>query len=168
MRARAPWPPKTRQLCPRGPYRGFLIPQHHVRGNTLPDGFGTSSEPILGADIASKSRPQGAPEALPDGYYPEMQKNQVLASVLLVLSTRPRCNLTVKTQVFLKILALSCFSFLHIILSHGDCKKTFKTTPSEGPKPFQKALRIHLRLGTTSVTGLERFWTPKWAPQVGL
>ena len=168
MCARAPRAPKSGEPCPRGPYRGFLIPQHHVKGNTLPDGFGTSSEPILGAEIASKSRPQGAPEALPDGYYPEMEKNKVLASVLLVLSTRPRCNLTVKTQVFLKILAVSCFSLLHIILSHGDFKEPFKMCPHEAPNPFQEAFRIELRLGNTSVTVLERFQTLKWSPQVGL
>ena len=167
MRAR-PGRQKVRNPALGVPTEGFWIPQHHVKGNTLPYSFGLSSEPFLGADIASKSRPQGAPVALPDGCYPEMEKNKVLASVLLVLSTRPRCNLTVKTQVFLKIIALSCFSLLHIILSHGDFKKAFKISPSEAPKPFQKALRIQLRLGSTSVTGLERFWTPKWAPQVGL
>ena len=120
------------------PTEGVWISQHHVKRDTLPDGFGTSSESILGTEMASKSRPHGPTEALPGGYYPEMEKNKVLASRLLVLSPRPRCNLTVKTHVLLKILALSCFSLLHIILSHGDCNKNLQNLSLRGPKTIPK------------------------------
>ena len=73
-----------------------------------------ASGPILGTEMASKSRPQGAPEALPDGYYSEMEKHKVLASVLLILSTRPRYTLTVKKNSFFKAShSLSLLEFAH-------------------------------------------------------
>ena len=80
-------------------------------------------------------------------------------------STTSIFNLTVKTQVFLKILTLPFFWRKHIIPSTGDFKKAFKIRFGDVPKPLQKALRIQLRLGSASVTGLERFWTPKLPPQ---
>ena len=73
-----------------------------------------------------------------DEHYLEREKNKVLASVLLVLATRPGCNLTVKTRAFLKILALSCFSLLHIILSHGDCNKNLQNLSLRGSKTIPK------------------------------
>ena len=46
-----------------------------VQVPSVPHGFWTSLGSILGPQILLKSRPQGAPEALPDGYYSEMEKN---------------------------------------------------------------------------------------------
>ena len=91
----------------------------------------------------------------------------VFASFLLALSTLRKCNLTVKTQVFSKIFTSSVLSLLFIILSRGDFKKCFKISLQRVPKPFQNALRYHMRLGNPSGTGLERFWPPKWLPKRG-
>ena len=106
--------------------------------DAISDDLEISLGPNLGAKIASKTKPRGPPQALPDGYYFEMEKNYFLASFALVLSTRPGCNLTVKTEVFLKILTLSRFSLLHIILSHGDFKKHSKTVLEEPRKPSKR------------------------------
>ena len=83
-------------------------------------------------------------------------------------STTSIFNLTGKTQVFLKILTLPFFWRKHSIPSIGGSKKAFKICFRDVPKPFQKALRIQLRVGSASVTGLERFWTPKSPLKQGL
>ena len=59
---------------------------------------------ILVAQMAPKSRSEGGPDTLSHGYQSQIKKNKVLAGfMLLALSTLRRCNLTVKTHVFLKI-----------------------------------------------------------------
>ena len=80
----------------------------------------------------------------------------------------PIFNLTVKTQVFLKILTLPFFWRKHIIPSIGDLKKAFKLRLKGIPKTSQMALPIQLRVGSASVTGLERFWAPKSPLKQGL
>ena len=54
-----------------------------IIADTIPDGFGTSAGSILGPEMASKMKLQGAPEALPDGYCSKMEKDKVLASFIL-------------------------------------------------------------------------------------
>ena len=74
---------------------------------------------------------------LPDGYCSEMKKDEALASFALALSTRSRCNLTVKTQVFLKMLPLPLFSRLLIDLLSRNLKnhsKSMSETPQNPSK----------------------------------
>ena len=68
----------------------------------------------------------GAPEALPDEYCSETKEDEVLASSALALSIRPRCNLTAKTQVFLKIITFTLFPRSLIYLLSRNLKKAFK------------------------------------------
>ena len=86
---------------------------------------------------------------------------------LLESSTTLIFNRTVKTLVHLESFTLPFFPRLHIMPSLGDFKQGFKIRLRDAPKPFQKALRNQLRLASASVTGLERFWTPKWFPKTG-
>ena len=107
----------------------------NVQVTSVQHGFGTSSGPTLGPHFAThlgthfgtpKCLHIGAPEALPDGYCSEMKEDEVLASSALALSIRPRCNLTAKTQVFLKILTFTLFPRSLIYLLSRNLKKAFK------------------------------------------
>ena len=40
-------------------------------------------------------------------------------------------------------------------------KKHVKIGVQDVPKPFQNALRYQLRVGSASITALERFWAPE-------
>ena len=67
----------------------------------------------------------------------QIEKKKDPASFLLTLSTWRRCNLTVKTQVFLKILTSSLLSFLLVILAHEAFKnyqKLVSKTSQNHPK----------------------------------
>ena len=97
-----------------------------VQDTSVPHDSGTPSGSLLAPQIIFKTKPPAVPEALPDGYYSEMKKDEVLASFALALSIRPRCNLTAKTQVFLKLLILPSFSRLLIELLSRSLKNPFQ------------------------------------------
>ena len=67
--------------------------------------------------------------------------------------------------MFLKILTFSLLSFGLIILSRGVLKEGFKIGVQDVARRFQTSLPSHFRLGSASVTGVERFWTPKGRPK---
>ena len=73
--------------------------------------------------------------------------------------------LAVKIHMFLKILTFSLLSLGLIILSRGVSKEGFKIGVQDVARRFQSTLPSHFRLGSTSVTDLERFWTPKGRPK---
>ena len=52
-------------------------------------------------------------------------------------------------------------------LSSRRLKKQLKIGVQDVPKPFQNALRYQLRLGSASITALERFLAPKYPPKGG-
>ena len=136
--------------------------------DAFPDGLCIYFGAILAAQMAPKSRPRGGPDTLSNVYQSQIEKKKVLASFVLALSTLRRCNLPVKTQVFLKIFTSSLLSLLLIILAHEGLKKQLKIGVQDVPKPFQNALRSQVRVSSVSGTGLEGFWTPKWLPKRGL
>ena len=111
----------------------------------------------LGSILAAQMGPKEDQDTPSDVYQSQSKKNKTLASFVFTLSTLRRCNLTVKTQVFLNIFTLSLLSVLLIILTRGDFKKTFKIGFQRVPKPFQNALRYHMRLGNAPEISLERF-----------
>ena len=137
------------------------------KSNAHPDGLGIALGSILASQMGPKSRPGGGPDTLSDVHQSQIEKKKALASFVLALSTLRRCNLTVKTLVFLKIFTSSLLSLLLIILAHEDLKKHSKIGVQDGPKPFQNALRYQVRVGSASGTGLEGFWIPKWPPKTG-
>ena len=120
---------------------------------------------VFRAQRASKSRSRADQERLRDGFRDPSSKLLLFPLTFREPSTTPIFNLTAKTHVFLKIPTLPFSSRKHIIPSVGDFKKACKIRVRDAPKPFQEALRIQLRLGSASSTGLERFWTPKWRRQ---
>ena len=73
-----------------------------------------------------KSRPGGIQNTLYAVCEFPIKKIMVLASFVYALSKMPRCNIIVKTLVFLKILSLSLLPLLLVILSRGDFKQLFK------------------------------------------
>ena len=79
-----------------------------------------------GLRLGAKSRPRGWPDRLLEEYQSQNEKNMVPEGFELALSTLRRCNLTVKTQVFLNIFTLSLLSVLPIMLSRGGSNKSFK------------------------------------------
>ena len=81
---------------------------------------------ILAAQRAPKSRPRGGPDTLSDVHQSQIEKKKAPARFAHTLSTWRRCNLTVKTQVFLKILTSSLLSFLLVILAHEAFKNNQK------------------------------------------
>ena len=135
--------------------------------NAFPDRFHSGSGSILAAQMGPKTKPEAGQDPLSDVYQSQNEKKKVSASFVPALSTLRRCNLIVKTLVFLNVFISSLlFRFLSILV-RGDFKKGF-TIDFYKPKPFQNAVRSYLRLGNASGTGLERFWTPKWSPKRSL
>ena len=118
--------------------------------DAFPDGLWIDSGSILAAQMAPKSRPGGVPDTLFDAHQSQIEKKRIHASFALALSTLRRCNLTVKNQVFLKILTLSLSAFLLHILCHKDFKISLKIGLESDPKSFQNGVRNHMRLGNVS------------------
>ena len=66
---------KSGEPCPR---QAQALPTHRLSPiipDATSDGLQISLGPNLGAEMASKTKPQGGPEAPGDGYYFEMEEN---------------------------------------------------------------------------------------------
>ena len=96
------------ELMAHGLSQGWFGPQNRCpKSIAFPDGLHIGFGSVLAAQMGPKSRPRGCPDALSDLYQCQIKKTEVLASFLLALSILRRCNLTVKTPVFLKIVISS-------------------------------------------------------------
>ena len=151
--------------APRAPFHGpwWPSPSHRPEFVVLKHMYCTvqftwSSKRIstvLRAQKASKSRSHGRPKTLRHGFFAPNSKFMLFPLCLCESSATPIFNLTAKTQVFLKILTLPFSWRKHIMPSIGDFKRACKIRLGDVPKPFQKTLRIQLRLGSASMTGLD-------------
>ena len=135
--------------------------------DSLETRFQTSLGKILAAQMAPKSKSEGGPDMRSDVHQSQIEKKKALACFVHTLSTWRSCNLTVKTQLILKIFTSSFLSHLFAILAHEGLEHHFKLGVQDIPKPFQNTLRSYIRLGNASGTASERFWTPKWLPKRG-
>ena len=118
-----------------------------LKFDAFPDGFLIALGSILAAQMTPKSRPRGGPDTLSHAYQWKIQKKRVHASFLLALSTLRSCNLTVKTEVFLKILTSSLLSLLLIILAHEGLKNSQKLVSKTSQNQSKTLFDISCVLG---------------------
>ena len=107
-----------------------------------------------GLRLGAKSRPRGWPDRLLEEYQFQNEKNMVPEGFELELSTLRRCNLTMKTHVFLNIFTLSLLSVLPVILSRGGSKNASKS--------ISKGFQNHSTTIFDGICVLETLLEPVW------
>ena len=124
----------------------------------MEDRFRIDLGSILAAQRAPKSRPGGSPDAPSDVHQSQMEQKRVLASFFSCLINIAMMQSDCKNRC-----VFEDFDFVTIVvfayhLSSRRLKNHFKIGVQDVPKPFQNALRYQLRVGSASMTALERFW----------
>ena len=105
--------------------------------------------------MGTKSRPTGGPHTLSDVYQSQIDKNKVLASFVLALSTLRRCNLTVKTVVFKDFHFVTLVAFAYHLITRRLQKRLqnrslrcSKTVPKRCSKSHASWKRFRDEFGT--------------------
>ena len=129
----------------------------------LPDRFGIDFGCPNGSQIEARRRSRHAFRCISVSDREKVGSCKLSSCLINIAKMQSDCK---KRGVFkdFDFVALVAFACHH---SSRRLQKPLKIGVQDVPKPVQNALRYRLRVGSASITALERFWTPKYPPRRG-